>query len=440
MGECLFEANGPDNDNKPTGKSDNGTDTGNEIELNHQTKLTGYHKADERGKWIEENISRTDRDTENTDKQPPNRWAQITSEDEGKWRTVLHSYIRHQVARISSALSWDGEKNLTTDPRHHGKNEHPRIVKSEIDDPPPLTNEDGDWEDEEFREQSRRIKPPKTLEQQACHENSSISEMEERGGIIATESFPSTYKCKAYWDISSREPTQRQQIIAENNYIDIKEIENRIYAELEGQVVESILNMKDEWPWLDATSPSTYEDDASSMETLEESIHDIEMNENKTPLLPKDYKYRPIDSFFKRAEVVSNRRGSIESGNERKTENMSKDKLNKIKEKETMATEIALVIIRKCKQQLLTAWKWKIECSIRYGYEHNIAQLLRKRESKVQRTGNAMEMQVLLRRCSYPKRDVIRWFIRRGYRVLSSEEPCSLKTNIVQESLRSLCY
>ena len=100
MGECLFEANGLDNDNRPNGKSDNGTNTGNEIELIHQTKSTGYHKADERGKWIEENISRTDRDTENTDKQPPNRWAQITSEDEGKWRTVLHSYIRHQVARI----------------------------------------------------------------------------------------------------------------------------------------------------------------------------------------------------------------------------------------------------------------------------------------------------------------------------------------------------
>lgn len=48
---------------------------------------------------------------------------------------------------------------MTTDPRHHGRNEHPRIVRSEIEDPPPLTNEDGDWEDEEVREQSRRIKP-----------------------------------------------------------------------------------------------------------------------------------------------------------------------------------------------------------------------------------------------------------------------------------------
>lgn len=36
MGKCLFEANGLDNDNKPKGKSNNGTDTGNEIELNHR--------------------------------------------------------------------------------------------------------------------------------------------------------------------------------------------------------------------------------------------------------------------------------------------------------------------------------------------------------------------------------------------------------------------
>ena len=108
---------------------------------------------------------------------------------------------------------------------------------------------------------------------------------------------------------------------------------------------------------------------------------------------------------------------------------MSKDKRNKIKEKETMATEIALVIIRKCKQQLLTAWKWKIECSIRYGYEHNIAQLLRKRESKVQRTGNAMEMQVLLRRCSYPKRDVIRWEIDKN------EDICPRRVHSFEESL-----
>ena len=75
---------------------------------------------------------------------------------------------------------------------------------------------------------------------------------------MIAECTSSTYKYKSYWDIS-REPTKTQQINAVNDYIDIKEIEDRIQcAELEGQAVKSILNMKGEcWPSLDATSPRT---------------------------------------------------------------------------------------------------------------------------------------------------------------------------------------
>ena len=90
MGECLLEENGL-----------NRLDTDNEIEQRIQRKSIEHHKVSERAKWFEANISRTDRNTKNTDQSPPNRWTQTPSEEEGIWRTV-HSYIRKGLVQISS--------------------------------------------------------------------------------------------------------------------------------------------------------------------------------------------------------------------------------------------------------------------------------------------------------------------------------------------------
>ena len=137
------------------------------------------------------------------------------------WRTV-HSYIRKGLVQISSALSWDGETKLTDLSWHHGKNEHSRIGRCEIANPPPLTKED------EMRRLENHLEE---LDHQRRWSNKLIPAIGaclrwKRGETIA-ECTSSTYKYKSYWDIS-REPTKTQQINAVNDYIDIKEIEDRI--------------------------------------------------------------------------------------------------------------------------------------------------------------------------------------------------------------------
>eukprot|EP00956_Cyclotella_meneghiniana_P039486 scaffold172629_cov81-Cyclotella_meneghiniana.AAC.1 len=72
-------------------------------------------------------------------------------------------------------------------------------------------------------------------------------------------------------------------------------------------------------------------------------------------------------------------------------------------------------LIRKCNAQRLLPWTCilqldKQECINCIGYEHGrVLCLICTRLQMIQRTGTALELTALLRRCSYPKRDVIRW-------------------------------
>ena len=73
-------------------------------------------------------------------------------------------------------------------------------------------------------------------------------------------------------------------------------------------------------------------------------------------------------------------------------------------------------LISKCNAQQLFPWKNILKqfnewvCFDRMGYEHRkVLCLICTRLHMIQRTGNALELTALLRRCSYPKRDVIRW-------------------------------
>lgn len=58
-------------------------------------------------------------------------------------------------------------------------------------------------------------------------------------------------------------------------------------------------------------------------------------------LLPKDYKYKPIDLFFKPMKAGEDSSGSLDSMKRTRTD---KRELNTSRQKETMATEISLVI------------------------------------------------------------------------------------------------
>eukprot|EP00956_Cyclotella_meneghiniana_P018600 scaffold31084_cov37-Cyclotella_meneghiniana.AAC.2 len=73
-------------------------------------------------------------------------------------------------------------------------------------------------------------------------------------------------------------------------------------------------------------------------------------------------------------------------------------------------------LISKCNSQRLLPWTCilkqcdKRECINRIGYEHGrVLCLICTRLQMIQRTGTALELTALLRRCSYPKRDEIRW-------------------------------
>lgn len=129
-----------------------------------------------------------------------------------------------------------------------------------------------------------------------------------------------------------------------------------------------------------------------------------------------------INLFSKPMKAGEDSSGSLEIMKRTRT---NKSDQNTSRQKVTTATAI-LIVISHCKQHLLTEGNLKIECNIPLGYEQKMTRLKCNRLYKVQRTGIAVEIQVLLRRCSYPKQDVIRWYIRRGYRELSLEEPYSL--------------
>ena len=79
-------------------------------------------------------------------------------------------------------------------------------------------------------------------------------------------------------------------------------------------------------------------------------------------------------------------------------------------EQPSVTIEMGRLIIE-CNKQWLLPWtmrKQLDETTNRIGYEHQF-RLISTRMHMIRRIGTALELAALLRRCSYPKRDVIRW-------------------------------
>lgn len=116
------------------------------------------------------------------------------------------------------------------------------------------------------------------------------------------------------------------------------------YEEEEDEIVsmnsvESILKMDGEWPWLNP-SPNSWEeeeDEIVSLNSIDTIIQDIKWEENIVPLLPKEYKYKPIDLFFKPMEAGEDSSGSLDSMKRTRRNTIEQ---NTSRQKGTMATEI----------------------------------------------------------------------------------------------------
>ena len=108
--------------------------------------------------------------------------------------------------------------------------------------------------------------------------------------------------------------------------------------------------MDGKWQWLNPSpnSDKEEEDEIASMSSIDTIMQDIEWEQNKVTLLPKDYQYKPIDLFFKPMKAPESNSDSMDSMKRTRTK---KSDQNTSRQKETMATEKSLVISQ-CKQKL----------------------------------------------------------------------------------------
>ena len=143
-----------------------------------------------------------------------------------------------------------------------------------------------------------------------------------------------------------------------------------------------------------------------------EEEKDMHPNEHKQDEHPKkDYNCKPINSFFMPKRVTENR-----DVREKELNMTIRNEIqhNKLSREEKAITTAMKRLISKCREQLLVVWKsptHQLDDNInRLGYEHSyIIRLICSKGYMNPRISTAVELAALLRRCSYPKRDVIRW-------------------------------
>eukprot|EP00956_Cyclotella_meneghiniana_P006729 scaffold8963_cov63-Cyclotella_meneghiniana.AAC.2 len=97
MDECLFEANGPNNDNDYHCETSNDTSTAHQMGQHHSLKSSRTHKGDVGGKWVREKIVRYEQNIKDKERQPPIRWPKTP---------LIENEIVKSTSRITSASSW----------------------------------------------------------------------------------------------------------------------------------------------------------------------------------------------------------------------------------------------------------------------------------------------------------------------------------------------
>ena len=307
-------------------------------------------------------------------------------------------------------------------------------IVTEYIDPPPLINED-DVEGES-------ISPLKVTTHISTQIETGLKTKEGEGAKLRPPIRTSLDSTR--WDklSSNLNPVGRQEVYNENDYTYAERVEAaeaRILSALDIQEVESRLNLDGQWHWLDSSYNEEDEDEetitSASDSSMEKFIKDmnehterrirnpkqvilefesIEASRRKEEelCLPSNYKYRRIETFFAKRNNMKEKKAPTNNVVQLAT------RLNRKSRNETIVTtKRRRKIIRTHRHKHRWAKRSKNECSKKtrevfkdsIGCRQRSARLICNRSYVVQKIGIAWEMIALLRRCLYPKRDVIRW-------------------------------
>eukprot|EP00956_Cyclotella_meneghiniana_P014570 scaffold21863_cov68-Cyclotella_meneghiniana.AAC.5 len=156
MGECLFQANGLNYDEKFLAKTSHGTSTEQHPVTNYSDTSTQSISYNEWEKWFERNPSRNDKDKDIRDRQPLNRHE--PTKEEADWKYI--DLKSHTTGQRTAALSCGRKKEAKT-PRNDQQNVRRNYeTKNQATSyPPPLIEEREGWESHAMST------PSKSLEQ-----------------------------------------------------------------------------------------------------------------------------------------------------------------------------------------------------------------------------------------------------------------------------------
>ena len=431
MGECLFQANGLNNEENFRCDEIDDTQGTCQLEQHRPQKSIQKYTIDVVGNLNSEKRLRNDRDIVVVDAQiSRNQLPEKPPTEKGRWRWLYES-AKIGMTRIAALLNYEEhEVQRTSLMEDQGRNDTP-IVNKECDDPPRLMDED---EERGSISQSKKIAQCSTRIETGVRTKE--GEVVKLGPLSRKYHTQIVHRDRSSCNLSSAEA---QDTYEDNmyTYAEIVEaVEARILAALDVQEVEARLHLDREWHWLDPSSSPNEQDEAedsvSSMEMLMKEMDEYtEMRiQNSTQVIPEtermeapssneeelrlppNYKYRSIDTFFvTRIKEKENRPSTNGIVAEPKT----------IIEMSTKATTVMKGTRKKNVRTCGYRWsnrtmktrqmKTKTIFEDSFGYRQLITTLICNRLCMVRKIGYALEMIALLRRCLYPERDVIRWYV-----------------------------
>lgn len=433
MGERLLKANGLYNDNDFRCDSSEDMQDRYQLEPYQPQRSTLQHTFDVLGKWFGQKILRNNGDTEIAPKTrnelPTKPSTERRKMDMAEYTSAINGTT--QIALLLNNQEQEVQRIRLT--KEQGSDKTPSYHREYID-PPPLINED-DVEGES-------ISPLKVTTHISTQIETGLKTKDGEGALrppIRT-SLDSTR-----WDKSScnLNPVGRQDVYNENNYTYAERVEAaeaRILSALDIQEVESRLNLDGQWHWLDSSYNEEDEDEetitSASDSSMEKFIKDMNEHTERRILnpkqvilefesmeasrrkeeelcLPSNYKYRRIETFFAKRNNMKEKKAPTNNVVQLAT------RLNRKSRNETIVTtkRRRKIIRTHMHKHRWAAKRSKNVCSMKtrkifkdsIGYRQQSARLVCNRSYVVQKIGIALEMIALLRRCLYPKRDVIRW-------------------------------
>ena len=387
MVERLFEANGLDNDDDYGHETYPDRQRGEIPEKSRIAQPHGSNKADIVGKWFEEKILRNDRNSQTLihgrGEPPP-----LIEEDE----------VWTEIRSDTAPLQQRGEGN-----------------KYEIDEVgSTATPSDSTlyyFTAEEWSLSSNGSSWEEDSAAAAVITTENIMSTERDNLILSEDIFGALVRHELRHHSDNEDNTPMEERMFTQFILD--EMEERHYNEAEAKLTALISEV-------DIRNIQQEDDGEGEYSSLDNSIGEEEVN------FPRNYRYKPIDGFFKVKRTKENNSKDIDYEN---TQGMTHERRD-IRQKNASkivtkrgGTRKPTPNIRITNANLLVKVKGpNIEPENRYkrttvwsenkthlGYRQQFMMLICHRAYMARRIGKAMKMMILLRRCLYPERDVIRW-------------------------------